>query len=195
MDRWFTYEFCLLPLKNPKKMNRREAVQRMTLLMGGVLSHQLTAGLLGQVINPGESVAVGADEKALLAEVADILIPTTDTPGAKAAGVEEFIIRVMRDCYRWDEQKKFYDGLAKLDAESKTAHGKGFSALSVDEKNGMIKQTTESNKAFFRVMRELTVVGYFTSEIGATKALEYLPIPGHFQGEVPMTPGQKAWAI
>ena len=44
-------------------------------------------------------------------------------------------------------------------------------------------------------MKELTVTGYFTSEIGATQALEYLPVPGKFEGDVPLKPGQKAWAI
>jgi hypothetical protein len=175
-------------------MNRREAVQRITLMMGGVLSTQLTAGLMGQVLNTGASVPVRAEQQALLAELADIIIPATDTPGAKAAGVEQFIVRVMRDCYRREAQEIFYAGLARLDADSKTAHGKGFAELDVAAKNEMVKQTAEKNTAFFKLMKELTVAGYFTSEIGATKALEYLPIPGRFQGDLPMQPGQKAWA-
>jgi hypothetical protein len=176
-------------------MNRREAIQRITLLMGGVLSTQLTAGLMGQVINPGASVPVGPEQQKFLAEVADIIIPTTDTPGAKAAGAEQFIVRVMRDCYQMEDQEKFYAGLAKLDADSKTAHGKGFVELDLAAKNDMVKKATANNREFFKTMKQLTVVGYFTSEIGATKALEYLPIPGRFEGEVAMKPGQKAWAI
>ena len=76
-------------------MNRREAVQRITLLMGGALSTQLTAGLMGQVLNTGASVPVSAEQEKLLAEVAEVIIPTTDTPGAKAAGVAQFIVRVV----------------------------------------------------------------------------------------------------
>jgi hypothetical protein len=175
-------------------MNRREAVQRITLMLGGVLSTQLTAGLMGQVLNTGASVPVDAEQQKLLAEVADIIIPTTDTPGAKAAGVEQFIIRVMRDCYQREEQEKFYAGLAKLEADSKATHGKGFAELDEPKRIGMVRKATEDNKAFFKLMKQLTVAGYFTSEIGATKALEYLPIPGRFEGDVPMQPGQKAWA-
>lgn len=162
--------------------------------MGGILSTQLTAGLMGQVLNAGASVPVDAEQQKLLAELADVIIPTTDTPGAKAAGVEQFIIRVMRDCYQREEQEKFYAGLAKLDADSKTAHGKGFAELDEPMRIAMVKKATEDNKAFFKLMKQLTVAGYFTSEIGATKALEYLPIPGRFEGDVPMQPGQKAWA-
>jgi hypothetical protein len=177
-----------------QKMNRRDAIQRITLMMGGVLSTQITAGLMGQVLNTGGSVAVSAEQTKLLAEVADVIIPTTDTPGAKAAGVEQFIVRVMRDCYVREEQEKFYAGLAKLDADSRTAHGKGFAELDDAKKSAMLTAATKNNWAFFKLMKQLTVAGYFTSEIGATKALEYLPIPGRFEGDMPMQPGQKAWA-
>src|ERR1700680_2012245 len=88
-------------------MNRREAIQRITLLMGGVLSTQLTAGLMGQVINTGASIPVSDQQRMLLDEVADVIIPATDTPGAKEAGVEQFIVRVMRDCYPKEEQERF----------------------------------------------------------------------------------------
>jgi hypothetical protein len=176
-------------------MNRREAVQRVTLIMGGVLSTRLTAGLMGQVLNTGTSVPIRPEQQALLAEVADVIIPTTDTPGAKAAGVDQFIVRVMRDCYIREDQEEFYAGLARLDAECRTAHNKGFSEMAAPEKNEMIRQAARNNTAFFKTMKELTVAGYFSSEIGATKALEYLPIPGRFQGDLPMQPGQKAWAL
>jgi len=177
----------------PTMITRREAVQRITLLMGGVLSTQLTAGLMGQVTNAGPSVSVGDEQKKLLAEVADTIIPTTDTPGAKAAGVEEFIVRVMRDCYRKEEQEKFYAGLAQLDADSHAAHGKGFAELEASAKIEILKKS--STKPFFKLVKELTIAGYFASEIGATQALEYLPIPTRFEGDVPMKPGQKAWAL
>jgi Gluconate 2-dehydrogenase subunit 3 len=176
-------------------MNRREAVQRVALLMGGVLSAPLMAGVMGQVINTGNSVTVSAEQEAFLAEVADIIIPTTDTPGAKAAGAEKFIVRVMRDCYKKEDQDKFYAGLAKLDADSKAKFGKGFVELDTAQKNEMVKLATVNDKPFFLRIKELTVTGYFTSEIGATKALAYLPIPGKFQGCVPLKPGQKAWAL
>ena len=176
-------------------MNRREAVQRVALMMGGVLAAPLMAGVMGQVTNTGLSIFVSAEQEALLAEVADIIIPTTDTPGAKAAGVEKFIVRVMRDCYKKEDQDKFYAGLAKLDADSQTKFGKGFVGLDLVQKNEMVKLSTTTDKPFFQRMKELTVTGYFTSEIGATKALAYLPIPGKFEGCIPLKAGQKAWAL
>jgi hypothetical protein len=174
---------------------RRDALQRLSLLLGGVLSTQLTAGLLGQVINTGTSVEVTAGQVKLLAEAADTIIPDTDTPGAKAAGAEQFIVRVLHDCYVREEQAKFYDGLAKLDDACRKAQGRGFAELNKAQRKVQMALTAKSDKAFFRLLRELTIAGYFTSEIGATKALEYLPIPGRFEGDVAMKPGQKAWAL
>jgi hypothetical protein len=176
-------------------MNRREAVQRISLLMGGALSAPAMAGILGQKTNLGESVQVTAQQEALLAEVADVIIPTTSTPGAKAAGAEKFVVRVMRDCYPMDDQKKFYNGLAKLDSDSKSAYGKGFASLSNDQKIDMVKKLTTSDQTFFRRLKELVVTGYFTSEIGATQALEYVEVPGRLEACIPYKKGQKAWAL
>jgi hypothetical protein len=176
-------------------IGRRTAVERISVILGSALSTQMTAGVMGAVLNKDASLEVTGAQKALLAEVADIIIPTTDTPGAKAAGVEEFIIRLMRDCYELEDQKSFYARLAKIDEASRKAHSKGFVDLRVKQRNAIIEDATKTNKAFFKQMKQLTVTGYFTSEIGATQALEYLPIPGSFLGDVAMRTGQKAWAI
>lgn len=181
-------------------MNRREALQRVSLMLGGVLAAPIMAGAMGEVLYTGPSVLLTSDQEALLAEVADVIIPTTDTPGdaspgAKEAGVEKFIIRVMRDCYEKADQDKFYEGLTKLNEDSKTKFGKDFVALTADQKIEMVDDATVYNKAFFRQMRDLTVTGYFTSEIGATQALAYDPIPGRFDGCSPLEPNQKAWAL
>lgn len=174
---------------------RRAALERLSLLLGGALSPQITASLMGQVLNKGVSVAVTPEQTALLAEVAEVIIPTTDTPGAKAAGVEAFIVRVLRDCHELAEQESFYAGLAKIEAAGRQAHGKAFAELAADQKIDLVRTTAEQDKTFFKRLREFVVTGYFISEIGATQALEYLPVPGRFEGDVPLQPGQKAWAI
>ncbi|MCF2520444.1 gluconate 2-dehydrogenase subunit 3 family protein [Dyadobacter sp. CY351] len=176
-------------------MNRREAVQKITFLLGGTLSAPLMAGIMGEKLNFGPSLDISAEQEALLADVADTIIPTTGTPGAKAAGADKFITRIMRDCYEMADQKKFYSGLDKIDAQSKEVYSKGFTALDATQKNDIIKRTTVSDKPFFLQMKGLTVTGYFTSEIGATQALDYLPIPGRFDGSWPMPKGQKSWAL
>jgi hypothetical protein len=179
----------------PHPMKRRDAIERIALILGGAISAELSAGLRGEVLYIGASVGVTADQQRLLAEAAEVIIPATETPGAKAAGVEQFITRVLSDCYRMEEQVRFYEGLAKLDADARAQHGRSFIELDLPTKNQVMRRAGTSNKPFFALLKQLTVAGYFTSEIGATKALSYLPIPGRFQGEVPLQKGQRAWAL
>lgn len=176
-------------------MNRREAVRNISLILGSALSAELTAGLHGQVLHTGAPLPVSPGQEALLAEAADTIIPSTDTPGAKAAGVEKFILRVLRDCYRPEAQMRFHEGLSRLDGSARSAHGKGFADLTQSQKHAVMLGATKADRPFFVLLKQLTVAGYFTSEIGATKALAYLPIPGKFQGETRLQPGQKAWAL
>ena len=171
-------------------IDRREAVQRMSLLFGGALSTQLTAGLMGQVLNEGASVEVTDAMQALLAEVADVIIPETDTPGAKEAGAHEFIIRVMRDCYELEPQQNFYAGLARIDERSVAAYGKPFVELTRPEQIAIITGTAKKDKGYFKQIKQLSQVGYFTSEIGCTQNLRYIPIPGRFEGDVLYEKGQ-----
>lgn len=189
-------------------LNRRDAVQRIALLLGGVISAPAMAGIRGEKTYHGVSIIANEDQVALITEVADTIIPSTKTPGAKAAKVEEFIIRVVRDCYPKEDQEHFYAGLAKLNADCKAANGKDFlQASATERKDALTKcmleadQERKANRGkkapnpFFFMIKELTTTGYFTSKIGATEALEYLPIPGKFDGCMPLSPNQKTWAL
>ncbi|MDF1851763.1 MAG: gluconate 2-dehydrogenase subunit 3 family protein [Verrucomicrobiales bacterium] len=171
-------------------IERRTAIERISLLVGGALSPQLTAGLMGQVLNEGDSVEITDAQRDLLAEVADVIIPETDTPGAKEAGAHEFIIRLMRDCYELPAQEKFYAGLARIDERSQTAYEKPFVDLSRKEQIAIMTETGKKDKGYFKQIKQLSQVGYFTSEIGVTQNLQYMPIPGRFEGDVPYEKGQ-----
>ena len=69
----------------------------------------------------------------------------------------------------------------------------------VDAETGLTKETKGKTEApptpFFKLMKELSLLGYFTSEVGATQSLAYMAVPGKYEGCVKMTPGQKAWAL
>jgi hypothetical protein len=186
-------------------INRREAVQRVAALMGGMISAPAMAGIMGQKTNNGTFVSFTADQTTLVASIADVIIPTTKTPGAKAAGAEKFIINVVQDCYTKADQETFYAGLTKLDADCKTKTGKGFvEANDIQKKEVLTACMLEGDTArkakkgsipFFFMIKELATTGYFTSKIGATEALEYLPIPGKFDGCMPLGPNQKTWTL
>ena len=194
-------------------MNRRDALERVSLILGVSIIGG-TAFLQGcktgdkkSMDSSGKSLFSLTDEQiAFLDEIADTIIPTTDTPGAKAAKVGSFMSTMVADCYKEADQKIFVDGIAKIDEASKKANGKGFMEASAQQRNSLISDINKQLKAYndskkegdpnhyFGMMKQLTLLGYFTSEIGATQALRYIAVPGKFQGCVPYTKGDKAWA-
>ncbi|RRB18465.1 gluconate 2-dehydrogenase subunit 3 family protein [Larkinella knui] len=175
-------------------MPRREALQRLALLVGATLSLPVQAALRGETTAEVPLIFTAPQQK-LIADLAEVIIPATDTPGAKDAGVPRFIGHVIGNCTAPAQQETFQKGLQQTDALSKTAFGKPFSDLDNPQRAEVVRQLTQREKAFFLTLRELTIVGYFTSEAGATQTLAYLPVPGRFQGDIPLKPGQKVWAI
>jgi hypothetical protein len=185
-------------------MERREALKKIAYLMGGAIS-ATTMGVLFEsftVYDPeNNTYSFSATDEEILAEFAEIILPTTSSsPGAKAAGVGAFIPLLIKDCYPPKLQEVFKNGFEDMLAKSKTKFNKEFLSLNSDEKNQLMtelkQQAIDTNKepSFFLIARDLTILGYFSSEIGCTMAREYLPIPGRFDGSAEYKPGQKAWA-
>ena len=189
-------------------MDRREAISRVTLLLGGALT---TSGLEGfaDVLRPQGTGTLKikslASSETLIAELADTFIPDSNgVPGAKAAGLGPFIVMMMQDCYTPDVQTHFQEGLAKVEEVSNNRFQRSFISLSLKEREelfGIFKTEAETQRKagispshFFQLMADLTYLGYYTSEIGATQALRYVHIPGKYEACVPLEPGQKAWA-
>jgi len=203
------FKFDKLNTKNKemikKLMNRREAVRRATYLLGGAITFSSFGAceMLNQVfVSDVESIA---SKESLIAEIANTLIPDNNgVPGAKAAGLGPFIVLMMQDCYTADVQKQFADGLVKVDEVSKSKYNKLFISLTLKEREEIFKlfkaeaqaqiNAGNSPSQFFHLIYELTCLGYYTSEIGATKALRYVHIPGKYESCIPLQPGQKAWA-
>ncbi|KAA9357678.1 gluconate 2-dehydrogenase subunit 3 family protein [Larkinella humicola] len=175
-------------------MRRREALQRLALLVGATLSLPVQAALRGET-TAGVPLVFSEAQQRLMADLADVILPSTDTPGAKDAGVHQFIGHVIGHCTAPAQQELFLKGLQQTDALSQTVFRKPFSELDSPQRTEVVRQLTQREKPFFLTLRELTIVGYFTSETGATKTLAYLPIPGRFQGDLPLKPGQKVWAL
>jgi hypothetical protein len=151
-----------------------------------------------------------ADQDTMVAEMTEVIIPTTSTPGAKAAKVNEIIDIILKDCYPQKDQKQFLEGLAHTNELSQAAYSKNFVALDTKQRIEIMTklqaEAAEQRKEmaslpvakrtspFFNTLKTLTLNGYFSSEIGATQALAYIAVPGRFEGCIDLKPGQKAWA-
>jgi hypothetical protein len=191
-------------------MNRRDALSRVALLLGGtVIGGELfLSGCTSADKKIGQSVDFTADDLAYLDEIAETIIPATDTPGAKDAKVGQFMGVMVKDCYKPNEQKVFLEGMNKLnEASKKKFSGSGFMKITPEQRKELLNELDKEQKAYakdkkkdddphyFTLMKQLTLLGYFTSEPGATKALRYVPVPGRFDACIPYKKGDKAWAL
>ncbi len=194
-------------------MNRRELLQRTSIFIGGSLLG--ADGLLAKNVDwdalddlPEDYKNIGLFNKAqikLMNEVGDTIIPTTSTPGAKAAKVGQFMAVIVSDCYEPDEQKRFMEGLATLDAEVKKRYAKKsfmkltpgqrtefLTALDKEQKDFQKNKKKDDPSHYFRVIKDLVLWGYFTSEIGATQALRFVEYPGKYT-TIDYKKGDRAW--
>jgi hypothetical protein len=181
-------------------MNRREAVKATTALIGGVLI--TSNGFLVACARDSSKVPshlLTLDDQSLIEEIADTLLPTTpSSPGAKAAGAGAAINLLLTDCYEPEGQERVVNGLKDFRRMCRERCGGDFVALPQKERERVLRQIdAEAQKAgpthYFALVRELALRAYFSSEIGMTKALRYVMVPGRWVGCVPLAPSQAAW--
>jgi len=200
-------------------MNRRELLQRVAMLMGGAISAPAVLAVLnGCSPKPGASwqpLFLSKDEGAVVEAVADLIIPRTDTPGAREVGVPAFIDVILKDVYPTEDQARFVGSLKDFDAEAQRAHGKPFLELQPAQQLSFLQQAhdaaaaaekeqdaakdlpaSQRKRPFGLMMKELTLLGFFTSQVGVTQVLQYEAVPGKFQPCVPVAEAGngKTWA-
>jgi len=187
-------------------MNRRDAISRVALILGGTVIG--TEFFISGCKSTPEKVheLFNTDNVAFLDEVAETILPATGSPGAKEAKVGSFMALMVKDCYTPEDQVIFVNGISKLDDDCKKKQGKAFLECDAQQRTvfltGLDKEqkeyTTHKKKNephhYFRMMKELTLLGYFTSEPGCTKALRYVAVPGRYDGNLAYKKGDKAWA-
>lgn len=204
-------------------MERRDAVKYISVLFGGALIGG-DAFLLGCRSATGKTNWLSAESIAYLNEIAETILPQTATPGAKAANVGQFMTVMVNDCYEEGDQKAFKEGMDKLNEASKKQYSKIFMEITPEQRKELLiatdkeakefqkkvgdfaKQESEKEKVdtkyvkqkmsphYFTMMKQLTLLGFFTSKEGATQALRYKAVPGKYEGCIPYKKGDRAWA-
>jgi hypothetical protein len=170
-------------------MNRRQALMSVSAITAHVLfvdvvaAFARTSAALADESAPWQAELFGSDEAAILEDVVDTILPPTSSPGAKAARVHVFVDLAASRCLGSVEQQALSDALDEL--------GETFGTLPADQR---IARLSAMDKTVFATLKELTVLGYFSSEIGCTQALAYEAVPGGYKGCLDLKPGQKAWA-
>jgi hypothetical protein len=183
-------------------MNRRDALKSVVLLMGGTVIGS-TAILTGCAPDSQlKDLNFSAEDLSFLDEIGETIIPTTDTPGAKATKIGEFIQMIVKECYDADQQTTFITGLNTIRTDFKAEKGVDFMEGTPADRlaflNAMhqkyVASGEEKQPEIIHMLRDLTVLGYFSSEIGATQALRYQETPGRFDPCVEHKKGDRAWA-
>lgn len=175
-------------------MDRREAIRRTSLLLGGALSSSAIAGVLSgcQATAAVDWTPVFLDQEQaqILEKLANCILPATETPGALEVGVPAFIDLMLKEAHNSEEQHRFTKGLSSLSESSQAAYNKPFSSCSVEEQTAILTALENENTpgpSFIRMAKELTLLGYFTSEAIMNNVLNYNPVPGKYDGCVDAT--------
>jgi hypothetical protein len=184
-------------------MNRRDALKSVILMMGGTM---VGANVILTGCAPEDQI-VGLEfspkDIAFLDEIGEAIIPTTDTPGAKAVGIGSFMVMMVKETYNGDQQTVFVDGLNFIRKDFKSSKGTDFMEATLDERTAYLNELKtnstanpdDKNAGAIKMLQDLTVLGYFTSEVGATQQLRYYEVPGKYDPCIEYKPGDKAYAI
>jgi hypothetical protein len=174
-------------------VNRREALRRLA--VGGAAAaalpswvETLSAFALDHAHTHGQRAAAAKTatawkpklltphQNSTVITISELIIPQTDTPGAKAANVNQFIDGVLADAQP-TERTKFLDGLTALDARSMSEFAKPFVGASPEQQTAMLTQLSELQQKgekggeFFEAIKSMTIIGYYTSEVGVRQEL------------------------
>lgn len=176
-------------------MNRRDALKSISLLLGTAITPDVARAVHAgyRAPPPGQPFRTfNPRQRELIATLTELIIPATDTPGARAARVDAFIDGLLADIFTPTERDEFLAGLSTVDAHARAARGVAFldttAAQQVETLAALEREASRAGdgpRAFFPWLKELTLVGYYTSEIGASQELSYVHVAGSYDGDVP----------
>ncbi len=199
-------------------MERREAIAKVALLLGGsIIGADAFCRETGKITNQNTVLFTKEDERLLDEIGGTILPPIPGSPGAKSAAIGAFMVMMVTNCYEDNQQKIFIDGLNKIRDNFISITGRSFIESDHPTRLNFLQKIDEEQKKqnpgggnnrrgggtqteagsqihYFSLMKQLTLLGFFTSEVGVTKALRYVETPGAYRGCIPYKKGDKAWA-
>ena len=183
-------------------IDRRDALAGIVAMFGASLFAPIARAATGDVIpisdGPPSAAVFTPPQRALMTALSERVMPTTDTPGAIAAGVPEFIEKLLADWSLPDDRKPILAGLDAIETRSRSDYNVAADKATPEQQDALLTLAMEDKlpggKDFFERFRQLVITGYFTSEIGITQEREYLPVPGRYDGAYPYSEIKKVFS-
>lgn len=195
-------------------MDRRKALKTTALFLGYAVSASALSELFVSCSTSNhlnwKPEFLTADQARTIGDMAERILPRTKTPGAKDLHIDKFIDKMLKDLLAPEEQQDFVAGLAAFEASCIQQYGKKFAACSAAQQTDLllkmdkaaaklppslwgIRLAAASPNDFFRRVKELTLLGYYTSEAIGKNVLSYDPLPGVYVGCMPVSEVGNAW--
>lgn len=172
-------------------MQRRTALKNLLLFAGGTVLLPSCLHEDKKATIPLNHLKVSADQEALLAEIAETIIPKTDTPGAKELGIHQFVLTMVDDCMKKDDQVNFMNGLNEVDALAKKELNTSFIKATPQQRQQLLtridkKEIEGKVSGFYPKMKQLTIQGFMKSKYVMSNLVVYELVPGRFHGSFPV---------
>ncbi len=172
--------------------NRRVAIQQLLMIWAGAALLPSCLQNEQKVSIPLKLIHITPEDENMLAELAETILPKTDTPGAKDLSAHLFALKMVDDCYSKSNQDKYVEGMKTFETFVSKKTGKSFNDISSSERQSIVteldkqKSSGDAMSFFFQSTKRLTVQAYTTCEYYMTKIRGYKMIPGKFQGCIPL---------
>lgn len=175
---------------NLTKMQRRSAIKNIALSIGSTIVLPSWANAWNKASLQNTGFFISSSQEAILADVVETIIPKTDTPGAKELNIDKFTTKMVADCYDKKSQEIFSKGLDLVENAAKRDFAKSFTNCDATQKlailNKMSNAENNDEKSFVRLVKNLTIQGYLSSEYVMTNLRIYEFAPARYHGCVPV---------
>lgn len=172
-------------------INRRTALRRLLYIAGGTLLLPACYRQSGKETIALTHLVIDEEQENLLAELVETIIPASDTPGGKELLLHFFVLKMVDDCHKPEDQADFMAGLASFSACSRESTGQDFMKLTVDQRIAFLEAmgeiTDEQVKRFYAIAKRRTIQGYMNSKYVMTDLKKYELVPGRYNGYFKMT--------
>lgn len=172
-------------------MQRRTALKNLLLIAGGTALLPSCVQQDKKAFIPLNHLKISAAQESLLAEIAETLIPKTDTPGAKELGVHQFVLTMVDDCFEKEKQEHFIKGLEEVNELAQKHLNTSFIKASPQQRHQLLTRIDKKEfggkaSGFYSAMKKLTIQGFLKSKYVMSNLLVYELVPSRFNGSFPV---------